>query len=185
MAVGNTVGKTRRGARMAAVWGLIGLAGLTCSAQAHPPNAAAPVQISQAWVRATVAGQKATGAFMTLQARENLRLVGVRSPVAGVAEVHEMRMEGDVMRMRALSVLALPAGQTVELKPGAYHIMLLDLKQPLKAGEQVPLELLLETEGTGGGNAAHQPVLTQPVQAEVRELTAGMPGPAMPPMHAH
>ena len=60
-----------------------------------------------------------------------MQLVGVSTPVAGAAEVHEMKMEGDVMRMRAVAKLDLPAGQTVELKPGGYHVMLMDLKQPL------------------------------------------------------
>ncbi|MDB5939812.1 MAG: hypothetical protein JWP77_2176, partial [Polaromonas sp.] len=65
-------------------------------------------------------------------------------PVAGVAEVHEMKMEGDIMRMRALPMLDLPAGQTVQLKPGGYHLMLMDLKQPLPKGGTVPLTLRLQ-----------------------------------------
>jgi hypothetical protein len=68
--------------------------------------------------------------------------VGAATPVAGVAELHEMRMEGDVMRMRAVDKLDLPAGRTVELKPGGYHLMLMDLKQPLPQGSSVPLTLL-------------------------------------------
>ncbi|HEY1102315.1 MAG TPA: copper chaperone PCu(A)C [Burkholderiaceae bacterium] len=105
---------------------------------------ASPVDVANAWVRTAVPGQKATGGFMALTARENLTLVGVRSPVAGVAEVHEMKMDGDVMRMRALPAgLELPAGRTVELKPGGYHVMLLDLKQPLPKGSAVPLTLVL------------------------------------------
>ncbi|MCM2253268.1 MAG: copper chaperone PCu(A)C, partial [Ramlibacter sp.] len=67
----------------------------------------------------------------------------VATPVAGVAEVHEMKMEGEVMKMRAVGKLDLPAGRTVELKPGGYHLMLLDLKQPLAQGASVPLTLLL------------------------------------------
>jgi copper(I)-binding protein len=78
---------------------------------------------------------------MTLTAREPLTLVGASTPVAGVAEVHEMKMEGDVMRMRAVGKLALPAGQAVELKPGGYHLMLMDLKAPLKANTHIPLTL--------------------------------------------
>ena len=72
-----------------------------------------------------------------------MQLVGVSTPVAGTAEVHEMKMDGDVMRMRAISKLDLPAGQTVELKPGGYHVMLMDLKQPLAPGSTVPLTLAL------------------------------------------
>lgn len=102
------------------------------------------VDVKNAWVRTAVPGQKATGSFMQLTAREPLMLVAVRTPVAGLAEVHEMKMDGEVMRMRALpGGLALPAGKAVDLKPGGYHVMLLDLKQPLPAGSTVPLTLVL------------------------------------------
>ena len=100
-----------------------------------------PVQVSAAWVRATVAGQMGSGAFMKITARAATRLVGISSPVAGVADVHEMKMDGDVMKMRALQGLDLPAGKTVELKAGGYHVMLMDLKQPLTAGSMVPMTL--------------------------------------------
>ena len=99
------------------------------------------VEVSNAWVRATVQGQKGTGAFMNLTARDGARLVGISSPVAGVAAVHEMKMEGDVMKMRELPVLDLPAGKTVQLKPGGYHVMLMDLKQPLPKDSTVPRTL--------------------------------------------
>eukprot|EP01034_Spumella_vulgaris_P004341 gene4341-5532_t len=75
-------------------------------------------KVEGAWARATVQGQKGTGAFMKLTAPEGAKLVGASSPAAGVTEVHEMKMEGDVMKMRAVPVLDLPAGKTVELKPG-------------------------------------------------------------------
>jgi copper(I)-binding protein len=101
------------------------------------------VKVEGAWARATVQGQQATGAFMTLTAPEGARLVGVSSPAAGVTEVHEMALQGDVMKMRAIAALELPAGQPVELKPGGYHVMLLDLKAPLAPGSTVPLTLLL------------------------------------------
>jgi periplasmic copper chaperone A len=99
-------------------------------------------KVEGAWVRSSVAGQQGTGAFMRLTATEATQLVGVSTPVAGVAEVHEMKMEGDVMKMRAMDKLDLPAGRTIELKPGGYHLMLLDLKQPLKQGSTVPMTLL-------------------------------------------
>ena len=102
------------------------------------------VEVSDAWVRATVQGQKGTGAFMNITARDGAKLVGVSSPVAGVAEVHEMKMDGDIMKMRALTALDLPAGQAVQLKPGGYHLMLMDLKQPLPKGSTVPLTLRLQ-----------------------------------------
>jgi copper(I)-binding protein len=101
------------------------------------------VKVENAWARASVPGQKATGAFMTLTAPAGARLVGVSSPVANVAEVHEMTMQGDVMKMRAIGSLDLPAGKPVELKPGGYHVMLIDLKAPLAEGSTVPLTLVL------------------------------------------
>ena len=94
------------------------------------------------WVRFAVKGQSGTGAFMTLSAPAGARLVGVATPVAGGAEVHEMKMDGDVMRMRAVNGgLDLPPRQPVELKPGGYHLMLTDLKKALVVGETVPLTL--------------------------------------------
>jgi len=99
------------------------------------------VEVKDAWARATVAGQTASGAFMKITAKEVAQLVGADSSAAEVVEVHEMRLEGNVMRMRAAPVIDLPVGQTVELKPGGYHVMLMDLKAPLKAGSSLPLTL--------------------------------------------
>jgi copper(I)-binding protein len=101
--------------------------------------------VEGAWVRSSVAGQQGTGAFMKLTAKEPMQLVGASTPVAGTADVHEMKMEGEVMRMRAVPALDLPAGQTVELKPGGYHLMLQDLKQPLQPGSVVPVTLLFRS----------------------------------------
>jgi copper(I)-binding protein len=105
----------------------------------------AQLKVKDAWVRGTVAQQTATGAFMELSATEDLKLVGVRSPIAGVAEIHEMKMDGGVMKMRPITALELPADRTVELKPGGYHVMLMGLKQPLMEGATVPLTLTVET----------------------------------------
>jgi len=102
---------------------------------------AQPVTVADAWARATVTGQKATGVFMKLTATQATRLVGASSPVAGVVEVHEMKMEKDVMKMAAIAGLDLPAGKTVELKPGGFHVMLMDLKAPLSANSTVQLTL--------------------------------------------
>jgi copper(I)-binding protein len=102
------------------------------------------VDIKDAWARATVPGQKATGAFMKLTAKEGSKLVGVSSPVAGVGEVHEMKMEGDIMKMRAIPGLDLPAGKSVELKPGGYHVMLMDLKSTLQKDTTIPLTLVFK-----------------------------------------
>lgn len=102
------------------------------------------VEVKDAWVRASVPGQKATGAFMKLTSKEGARLVGAASPVAGVVEVHEMKMEGDVMKMRRVPALDLPAGKTVELKSGGYHVMMMDLKAALQKDSTVPLTLVFQ-----------------------------------------
>jgi periplasmic copper chaperone A len=105
--------------------------------------ACAQTTVTAPWVRATVAQQKASGAFMQLSSAGGARLVGASSPVAGVVEIHEMSMQGNVMTMRAVPALELPAGQRVELKPGGFHMMLMDLKQQLKPGDTVALSLVL------------------------------------------
>src|SRR6218665_3082895 len=104
----------------------------------------APVEVDGAWARASTAGRKVTGVFMRLTAKADSRLVGVESPVAGSAEVHAMKLEDGIMKMRALPALDLPAGQTVELKPGSYHVMLLDLKAPLVQDSTVPITLVFQ-----------------------------------------
>ncbi len=103
------------------------------------------VTVTDAWARATVQGQKATGAFMKITAKDNAKLVSARSPVAVVVENHEMKMEKDVMKMAALpNGLDLPAGKAVELKPGGYHVMLMDLKAPLAKDTSVPMTLTFQ-----------------------------------------
>lgn len=100
------------------------------------------VQVKDPWARATVQGQKASGAFMTLTAKADTTLVGVASSVAGVAQVHEMKMDGGVMQMRALPKgLELPAGKAVTLKQGSFHLMLMDLKVPLQKDTTIPVTL--------------------------------------------
>lgn len=123
------------------------------------------VKVEDAWVRGTVATQKASGAFMRLTPSANARLVAVESPVAGVVEIHEMAMENDVMKMRQIPGLDLAAGRTTELKPGGFHVMLMDLKQPLKGGESVPLTLVFEDEA--------KKRFTQEVKAPVTALGGG------------
>ncbi|GAB2735186.1 copper chaperone PCu(A)C [Melaminivora jejuensis] len=129
--------------------------------------ACAQVSVHDAWVRATVPQQKATGAFMQLTSTQDVRLVQVQSPIAGVAEVHEMALEGDVMKMRALPALPLSAGQPMTLRPGGHHIMLLDLHQQVKPGDTVPLTLTFEA--AGGQRHSLQ------VQATARALGASAP----------
>lgn len=119
------------------------------------------VQVEGAWVRATVQGQSGTGGFMRLKSSRDLTLLGFRTPVAGTAELHEMAMQGDVMRMRPVEALPLPAGRSVELKPGGHHLMLMDLKRPLSAGSTVRLVLKLKA---GDGKTLEQAV-NVPVRA--------------------
>ncbi|PQA76967.1 copper chaperone PCu(A)C [Rhodoferax sp. TS-BS-61-7] len=119
-------------------------AALALLAALSAPVWAQSVDVKNAWARATVPGQKASGAFMTLTAKDGAKLVSVSSPVAGVTEVHEMKMEGDVMKMRAVPQLDLPAGKAVELKPGGYHVMLMDLKQPLQKDSTIALTLVFK-----------------------------------------
>ncbi|WP_420804112.1 copper chaperone PCu(A)C [Ralstonia soli] len=146
------------------------IAGLTTGLLASAA-AFAQVTVQDAWVRGTVPGQTSSGAFMTLQSADGAKVVGVSTPVAGTAEIHEMKMEGNVMRMRAVPALDLPKGQAVQLKPGGYHVMLMDVKQPLVKDATVPLTLKVEL--------ADKRVVEQKVEARVRDLTAGN----MPAMH--
>jgi len=125
------------------------------------------VTVDQPWVRATVAAQKVSGAFMTLTAAKDSRLVGVSTPAAGVVEVHEMKMDSDMMRMRQVTALDLPAGKPVALVPGGYHLMLFQLKQQLKDGDKVPLTLEIEDAGKVRS--------TIKVEAVVRPLNAAAP----------
>ena len=108
--------------------------------------ALAEVTVAEPWVRATVPAQKATGAFMHLKSDADARLVSAASPVAGVVEIHEMLMDKDVMKMNRIDGLDLPAGQSVELKPGGYHVMLMDLQAQVKEGDEVPLTLVVENK---------------------------------------
>lgn len=135
-----------------------------------------PVDVQGAWARATVPGQKATGAFMTLTAKDGAKLMGVESPVAGVAEVHEMKMDGDIMRMRAVAGgLELPAGKAVELKPGGYHVMLMDLKAPVAKDTTIPLTLVFkDAKGVESKVELQVPVATTPPGAMAHPKNAKM-----------
>ena len=125
----------------------------------------AQVDVKGAWARPAVAGQSGTGAFMQLRSADGARVVGVASTVANVVEIHEMKMEGSVMRMRAVPVLDLPAGKAVDLKPGGYHVMLMDLKRVLQAGEKFTVELRIERKDKS--------LVSQPVEVEVRTAPPG------------
>jgi periplasmic copper chaperone A len=134
-----------------------------CVSLLGPAVAYAQVTITDPWVRGTVPSQMSTGAFMTLTAAKPARLVGATSPVASVVELHEMALENNVMRMRAVDSLDLPAGRSVALRPGGYHVMLIDLNRQLKPGETVLVTLQIEQDGKRQ---------TIEVKAPVRPLTA-------------
>lgn len=138
-------------------WAMAAVLALTLAAHAQR---SADIDVKSAWARPTVAGQMGTGAFMQLTSRDGARLLGASSDVAGVVEIHEMAMEGNVMRMRPIRTLDLPAGGTVELKPGGHHMMLMDLKRPLAVGEKIKVELRLETRD--------KKLVTQPIEVEIR-----------------
>jgi len=137
-------------------WTVAAMMTISVAAQAQR----ADVDVKAAWARPTVAGQMGTGAFMQLTSHDGARLLGASSDVAGVVEIHEMAMEGNVMRMRQIRMLDLPAGGTVELKPGGHHMMLMDLQRPLAAGEKIKVNLQLETRD--------KKLVTQPIEVEVR-----------------
>lgn len=145
---------------------LFGLFSLAFSA-----TALAQVQVDDAWVRGTVPQQKATGAFMRLTADKPARLVAAESPVAGVTQIHEMSMQDNVMKMQEIPGLDLPAGKAVELKPGGYHVMLMNLHGQVKGGDVVPITLTFEDPET-------KTRFTQTVEAKAAALGA----PSAPPM---
>ena len=146
---------------------LLNILALAASLSALP--AQAQTTVAEPWVRATVAQQKASGLFARITSASGGKLVAVSSPVAGVVEIHEMTMDGSTMKMRQVAGgLPLPAGQAVELKPGGYHVMLMDLKQQLKAGDTVAVTLVVE-----GADGKRQNV---EVQAPVKPLGGAMQG---------
>ena len=132
---------------------------------------AANISVSDAWARATMPGQKVSGAYMQIQSDVDARLISASSPAVPRVEVHEMKMDGDVMRMREVKAVDLPKGKMVSLEPGGYHIMLMNLPKPIAAGEVIPLTLVVES----GGKRQ-----TVEVRAEARA-----PGSSPMPNHMH
>ena len=121
------------------------------------------IEVKDAWIRGTVPAQKSTGAFMEITGKSAVRIIGVASPVAGTVEIHNMTMQNGVMKMFPVEGIDVSAGQTVKLAPGGYHVMFMGLKQQMKAGERVPLDLLLEF--------ADKKRETVSLQIEVRDIT--------------
>jgi periplasmic copper chaperone A len=133
------------------------------------PRADAQVAVTDAWVRGTVVGQKVTGAFMQLKSATDTALVAAASPAAKFAEIHEMKMDGGMMKMNAIERLPLAAGKAVELKPGSYHVMLFDLDAPLKEGDVVPLTLTFE-DRAGTKSKVEVKASVRPLGSGSREL---------------
>lgn len=123
--------------------------------------AAEPVSISHAWARATTPGQEIGAAYMVLQSTVDSTLMEVTSPVADSVEIHKMSMNKGVMEMRMQKTLPLPAGQAIKLEPGGFHLMLFDLKKPLKSGSQLPLTLkIVDKSGKTHAQQVSVPIKT-------------------------
>lgn len=129
-------------------------AALTAFVAATPARAedvkAGDLVITQAWTRATPGGAKTGGGFLTIENKGSApdKLVGVSADVAGKVEVHEMSMDNGVMKMRPVEGgLTIDPGKTVKLAPGGYHLMMTDLKSPLKQGDKLPVTLQFEKAG--------------------------------------
>lgn len=121
------------------------VASLLCLATGFSAGAyAQSVEVTDAWVRGTVPAQKVTGAFMEITGKSAAKLISADSPVAGSVELHNMTMQNGVMKMFQVDGIDVPAGKTVKLAPGSYHVMFMGLKQQMKAGERVPLKLTFE-----------------------------------------
>lgn len=133
-------------------WALLGaLLVLPATAALAKDYKVGAIEISQPWARATPRSAPAGGAFLTLHNTGTTpdRLLSAKTPAAGLTQIHEMKMDGDVMKMRELEKgLEIPAGATVTLSPGQYHLMMMGLKEPLEQGSTVPLTLTFEKAGT-------------------------------------
>ena len=128
---------------------LVSVVGFGVAGLAQAQNAkVGPLQIENAYTRATVPGQMAAGGFMKVENKGVVDLlVSASSPAAGEVQLHEMAMEGNVMKMRQVKDIPVPAGGSVELKPGGMHLMFMNIKAPLVAGETIPVKLKFAKAG--------------------------------------
>ena len=115
-------------------------------AQDAEAHRAMPI-VSEVWVKTTVPGGTVSAAYMHIKSASPLKLVKAESTIAGIVEIHNMKMNDGVMQMKALDAVDVPAGKLVELKPGGMHIMLLKVKKPITPGDKVPLTLTFEAAG--------------------------------------
>jgi copper(I)-binding protein len=128
------------------------------------------ISIENAWARATAPGAKVGGGYLTIRNRGSApdRLVGASSPAAARVELHEHVREGEVMKMREVKGFGVPANGAFELKPGGAHLMFMDIRQPFKEGEKLPVRLIFDKAG------------------EVKaEFHVGRLGDTKPPAHRH
>jgi len=130
-------------------------------------NAWSQVKVTAPWAWVTMPGQNSGAAYMRIESEHKAILLGADSPAAKTTGIHESKMDGEVMRMRAIPKLDLPAGKTVEFRPGGYHLMLTGLKQPLNKGDVVQIHLKFE--------ASDKSVKTVEVLAEVRDAPPDAP----------
>lgn len=106
------------------------------------------IKVENPYTRATVAGQKVAGGFMKIENKGAAdQLISASSPIAAEMQLHTMSMEGNVMKMREVKAIDVPANGSVDLKPGGLHLMFMDIKAPLKAGESVPVKLKFQKAG--------------------------------------
>lgn len=140
------------------------------------------VQITNAWARATPGGAQTAAAYVTVESPTGDRLTGASTPAAQKTELHEMTMEGSVMKMRPVEGIDLPAGEPVTLKPGGYHIMLTGLAKPLKEGETFPLTLDFAKAGAKQVNVTVEKVGSMGPGGE-SSGGMNMPGMNMPMKH--
>ena len=143
---------------------LLFIAASLASACAYAQN----IEVKDAWIRGTVPAQKATGAFMEITAKSTTRLVSVESKVAASTEIHNMTMTNGVMKMFPVESIDVPAGKTVKLAPGGYHVMFIGLKEQMKPGDRVPLKLTFEL--------ADKKRESVELQVEVRNIMGERPG---------
>jgi hypothetical protein len=139
---------------------IVAITALLCSAAW-----AGDVAVSGAWTRATAPGQEGAALQFSIVSQKEAQLVAISSPLAGAAEIHSMTHDNGVMKMHAIDSLPLPAGKVVDMGAGGYHVMLLNLKAPLKAGEKMPFAVTVQF--------ADKHKATVKAKAEVKPLTDG------------
>lgn len=127
------------------ILGLAACAALGAEAQTASNDAGkAELKVFDVWARTTVPGASVSAAYMHIKSAKPMKLLKAESPVAGMTEIHQMSMKDGVMNMSAVDAVDIPAGKLVDLKPGGLHVMLMQLKQPIKKGDEVPLKLTFE-----------------------------------------